>query len=110
MHTDGQFLAAVDAYRAILKRDPETCACWCNLGIALRTLGRKDEGLAVLRQGARVCPRSVGINYNLGNALKDAGDHEGALKHYHAAWTLKPDNLEAARALRRDAHAAGAVR
>ena len=98
LHTDGQLHAAVDAYRAILKEAPETCACWSNLGMALRTLDCKDEGLAVLRQGARVCPRSVELNYNLGNALKEADDHEGALKHYRAAWTFKPDHLEAARA------------
>ena len=66
--------------------------------MALRTLGRKDEGLEVLREGARVCSRSAELNYNLGNALKDASDHEGALKHYRAAWTLKPEYLEAARA------------
>ena len=66
--------------------------------MALRTLGRKDEGLAVLRQGARVCSRSAELNYNLGNALTEAGDHEGALKHYRAAWALDPDNVEAARA------------
>ena len=98
LHTDGQLQAAVDAYRAILKEAPETCACWSNLGMALRTLDRKDEGLAVLREGARVCPRSVELNYNLGNALNEADDHEGALKHYRAAWTFKPDHLEAARA------------
>ena len=97
LHSDGQLAAAVDAYRTILERAPETCACWSNLGMALRALGRKDEGLAVLRQGARVCPRSIELNYNLGNALKEAGDHEGALKHYRAAWTLDPDNPETAR-------------
>ena len=96
LHSNGQFAAAADAYRAILKRHPKTCSCWSNLGMALRTLGRKDEGLVVLRQGARVCPRSPELNYNLGNALKDAGDHEGALKHYRAAWNLDPDSLKAA--------------
>ena len=98
LHQAGKLDAAVMAYQAIVKRHPETCACWSNLGMALRTLGRKDEGLAVLREGVRVCPRSVELNFNLGNALKDAGDHEGALKHYRAAWTLKPDGPEAARA------------
>ena len=98
LHSDGQLAAAVDAYRAILKRHAKMCSCWSNLGVALRALGRKDEGLAALRRGARVCPRSPKLNYNLGNALKETGDHEGALKHYRAAWTLKPDDLDAARA------------
>ena len=98
LHADGQLAAAVDAYRTILKRHPEACACWSNLGMALRTLGRKDEGLAVLREGARVCPRSAELNYNLGNALKDAGDHESALKRYRTAGDIDPDNAEAARA------------
>ena len=98
LHSDGQLAAAVDAYRAVLKRHPTTCACWSNLGMALRTLGRKEEGLAVLHQGARVCPRSAELNYNLANALTEAGDHEGALKHYRAAGILDPDDLEAARA------------
>ena len=66
LHSDGRLAAAADAYRTILKRVPETCV----FGVALRTLGRKDEGLAVLRQGARVCPRSTELNYNLGNAIK----------------------------------------
>ena len=44
----------------------------------------------MLREGVRVCLRSVHeLNCNLGNALKEAGDHEGALKHYRAACTLK---------------------
>ena len=97
-HSDGQLAAAVDACRTILKRQPETCACWFNLGMALRSLGRQDEGLAALREGVRVCPRSTELNYNLGNALKEAGDCEGALKHYRAACTLDPDNVKAARA------------
>ena len=46
----------------------------------------------------RVCPRGGDLNYNLGNVLNDAGDYWGALKHYRAAWTLKPDDLKAARA------------
>ena len=98
LHQAGKLDAAIAAYRAILKRHPETCACWSNLGVALRALGRKDEGLAVLRRGVRVCPRSSDLNYNLGNALKEAGDQEGALKHYRAACTLDPNDLNAARA------------
>ena len=98
LHSDGQLAAAADAYRAILKRHPKTCDCWSNLGMALRTQGRKDEGLEALREGVRVCPQAPELNYNLGNALKEGGDYEGALKHYRAAWNLDPNYLKAARA------------
>ena len=98
LHSDGKLAAATDAYRAILRRHPETCVCWSNLGVALWTLGRKNEGLKVLREGVRVCPQVPELNYNLGNALREAGDHEGALEHYRATWTLDPNNPEAARA------------
>ncbi len=96
LHTDGKLDAAADAYRAILKRHPEAGACWSNLGVALRKLGRKDEGLEVLRQGARVCPDHVDLNFNLGNALADAGDLEGALERYRAAFASDPEHLKAA--------------
>ena len=96
LHTAGQLAAAVDAYRDILKQHPETCACWCNLGVALRSLNRKDEGLQMLREGARICPQAADLNYNLGNALAEAGDDEGALKHYRAAVSNDPGHLQAA--------------
>ena len=96
LHTDGQLEAAVDAYRAILERHPEAGACWSNLGVALRKLGRRDEALAVLREGARICPELVDLNYNLGNALSDAGDAEGALERYRAAFAREPGHLPAA--------------
>ena len=96
LHTDGRLEAAVDAYRAILERHPEAGACWSNLGVALRKLGRRDEALAVLREGVRVCPELVDLNYNLGNALSDAGDAEGALERYRAAFAREPGHLPAA--------------
>ena len=98
LHAGGQLAAAVDVYRAILKRHPETCACWSNLGMALRALGRKDEGLEALRQGVQVCPEVPELNYNLGNALKEAGDQQGALKHYRTAFARGPEYPGAARA------------
>ena len=75
----------------------------------MRLLVQPRDGVAVAgpqgRGSRRVAPRaresvprSAELNYNLGNALKETGDHEGALKHYCAAGTLDPDDLEAARA------------
>ena len=96
LHTDGQLEAAVDAYRDILKRHPDEAGCWCNLGAALRKLGRKEEGLQVLLEGERRCPEMVDLAFNLGNALSDAGDCEGALKRYRAILSQDPRHLLAA--------------
>ena len=64
--------------------------------MALRKLGRKDEGLQALREGERRCPGVVDLSYNLANALTDAGDHEGALERYRAVFTHNPAHLQAA--------------
>ena len=96
LHVDGKLDAAVDAYQAVLKRYPRTCACWVNLGAALQKLGRKDEALKVLRHGERICPESVGLRLNLGAALASAGDLAGALEQYRAALARDPGNPAAA--------------
>ena len=96
LHADGKLTEAVESYRAILKRHPEECACWSNLGVALRTLGRKGEGLQVLREGARICPRVVELNYNLGNALAETAEYEEALKSYRTALNLDAAHRKAA--------------
>ena len=59
LHHDGRVADAVDAYHAILERHPDTCACWCNLGATLGELGRKDEGLEMLREGVLICPQAA---------------------------------------------------
>ena len=106
LHVAGKLDAAVAAYRAILKQHPDACDCWCNLGAALRALGRKAEGLDALRQGVRVCPQHVALNRNLGNALEDAADSEAALEHhsraitrYEVALRRRPDSAELYNAL-----------
>ena len=98
LHAEGKLVEAVESYRAILKQHPETGACWSNLGMALRALGRKDEGLRVLRAGVGLCPQVPELNNNLANALEEAGDREGALACYRTAFNREPGLLNAARA------------
>ena len=47
-------------------------------------------------EGARRCPASVHVNYNLGDALAEAGNHEGALERRRAVLARDPDHLNAA--------------
>ena len=96
LHTGGQLEAAVDGYRAILKGYPNAPGCWSNLGAALYKLGRKDETVDVLRQGTRVCPESIELHYELGNALGETGDHEGALERHRAVLARDPKHEGAA--------------
>lgn len=96
LHVDGKLDAAADAYRAILRHRPDEGACWSNLGVALRALGRKAEGLDVLRRGVRACPDFADLRYNLGNALSDTADWEGALERYRAVLDREPRHLKAA--------------
>ena len=86
----------MEAYRAILKGDPSAPGCWSNLGAALYKLGRQDETLDVLRQGTRVCPESVDLHYELGNALAETGDQEGALERHRAVLASDRKHLGAA--------------
>ena len=51
LHTSGKLEAAVDAYRAILKRHPESGACWSNLGAVLREAGPQGRGLGGAASG-----------------------------------------------------------
>lgn len=95
LHADGRIEDAIAAYRAILEKRPGECACWSNLGVALRDLDRKQDGLEVLREGLLVCPEFADLNYNLGNALSDAGDLEGALARYQTVLKLAPGYLKA---------------
>ena len=52
LHVDGRLESAVDAYRAVLKMHSKEAACWPNLGVALRRLGRGGRGGCSAEVGA----------------------------------------------------------
>lgn len=96
LYRTGDVEGAVEAFRGILQDDPGNSDVTSSLGVALRALGRRDEGLAVLKEGVDNNPDHQELNFNYGNALRDAGDFDAALLHYQKVAAVNPDNIAVA--------------
>jgi tetratricopeptide (TPR) repeat protein len=72
---------------------------WINFGLAdaLREKGPRDAGQAIgfCRAALALRPQCPAVHSNLGLALQDKGDLDGAIKAYEAALRLKKDFPEA---------------
>jgi len=62
------------------------------LGYALLGKGRTVEAVAILNQNAEDYPNAWNAHDSLGEALMEAGELEGALKHYERSVALNPEN------------------
>ena len=60
-----------------------------NLGVALVSQGKVDNGIRCYREAIRLLPDYALAHYNWGNALAEQGKTEEALEHYRAALQAK---------------------
>src|SRR5262249_35212326 len=78
---------------AIRQQHPTT------LGILARHLQRvvqdSDAALRLLRDGQHVYPGDFWLNFELGHALDEQRDHEGAIRFYTAAVAIRPHSSAA---------------
>ncbi len=86
----GNGAEAVRIYQQILSSDPGFAPAWINAGVALRTLGRVEAGVACLQRGVALKPDDAGARSNLGNALRAAGRLEEARDSHQAAIEMDP--------------------
>ncbi|NKB55174.1 MAG: tetratricopeptide repeat protein [Alphaproteobacteria bacterium] len=86
----GSNTEAVRIYQQILAADPAYAPAWINLGVALRTLGRIEAGVACLQRGVTLKPGDAAALSNLGNALRAAGRLDEARDSHLAAIELDP--------------------
>jgi tetratricopeptide (TPR) repeat protein/SAM-dependent methyltransferase len=75
--------------RELLERYPSSGFAWKALGAVLGLQGKNS--LLALQKATELIPDDAEAHYNLGNALKDLGQLEDAVRSYHLAIKLKPD-------------------
>jgi tetratricopeptide (TPR) repeat protein len=99
---EGQWAAAVEAFRAAVKLDSEMAGAWYSLGYATTAEGAlgqaagAEEGIKAYRQALRIDPRFTIAYTRLGDLLWGInGDREGAEKVYRAAVSCGPNDANA---------------
>jgi serine/threonine protein kinase/tetratricopeptide (TPR) repeat protein len=68
----GRHVEAVAAFRETIRLDPDLAEAHCNLGHALKKLGRFREGLAALRRGHELGAKKPGWHYPSADWVRDA--------------------------------------
>jgi len=66
----GEFEKAVAFHKRAINLDPQYAAAFCNLGVALKNLGLKEEAITVYRQALQINPKMPEADNNLGNLLR----------------------------------------
>jgi tetratricopeptide (TPR) repeat protein len=83
--------AAIDAYAHAAEADPGNAAAWINWGRLLHEKGEARAAVRVYRRALEHCGTDSLLLFNLGVALEDLADKEGALAAYHAAISEDPN-------------------
>jgi len=83
--------AAVDAYASAAEADPRNAPAWTNWGRLLHEKGEARAAERVYRRALEHCAADSLLLFNLGVALEDLGDKDGAMAAYHAAISEDPN-------------------
>jgi tetratricopeptide (TPR) repeat protein len=83
--------AAIDAYARAAEEDPRNAAAWINWGRLLHERGEARAAERVYRRALEHCAADSLLLFNLGVALEDLDDKDGALAAYHAAISEDPN-------------------
>jgi Flp pilus assembly protein TadD len=87
----GRMAQAVEAYRQLLKLNPNIPEVCNNLGIALASQRKFGEAIDAYRQALALRPRYFEVLNNLGATLQKLGRHDEAISVYREALQLNPN-------------------
>ena len=76
----GDPAGAMDAYKISMSLRPDVIISYVNAAVLASRQGNLAEGIGYLKQAQKVEPEDGAVNMNLGLALAESGDREGALK------------------------------
>ena len=103
LQQSGDFAAAAEAYRAVLKQQPGDVATHVNLGVLLVRLGQFDAAIGTYSAllAKTNDPRLKGdLSSRLGEAYRYKGDFQKAIDNMEVAMKFLPDNAAIATNLR----------
>jgi tetratricopeptide (TPR) repeat protein len=103
----GQFPAALEQLRDIVKADPLNPYAYHHIGVALSHLEQLEAARDAYRAAVRLRPNFLGALVGLSDALRLLGHHAGALTQAKEALRRFPDSVEAQSAVRMAAPAEG---
>ena len=89
----GRFAEVQSRAQSLSSHYPQSGFVWHMLGCALELQGQ--DGLSALQKATQLLPGDAGAHNNLGAALNDRGQLDGAVASYHRALALNPDYAEA---------------
>jgi protein O-GlcNAc transferase len=91
----GDMRALLDRGLPLLERHPEAAALLQMLGIAHARLGEFAPAAVLFARMTTVEPGNAVAHLNLGNALRDLGRKEAAVRSYESAVAIAPDMAQA---------------
>ena len=91
----GKLIEAEEIYEKLVKKGACSHIAYGNLAAIYGLKGRKLEMIKLLRKALEIQPDYPDAHINLGTALKENGDLNGAIASFHQALKLKPSYLEA---------------
>lgn len=95
LHQTGNWSAAEEIYRQVLRADPTDANAWCYLGIACHDQQRWDEAVSAYRRALQLRPQFPIAFNNLGNTLRMQRRLDEAVACFDQALQLKPDYVNA---------------
>jgi tetratricopeptide (TPR) repeat protein len=91
----GKYEKAVDAFREVVRLEPDDASAWDDLGLAYGGLRQYDQAIHAYQEVIRLQPEDDDAWYNLGNTYSDLRQYDQAVRAYKEAIRLKPDNTAA---------------
>jgi len=91
----GDLSKALDVLTSITLLNPDHVEAWCNKGVILSALGRKEEAIAAYDKALEINPEDAKVWYNKGVALSALGRNEEAIAAFDKALEIKPEDAKA---------------
>lgn len=91
----GRSAEAAQVLSRAVKKWPDKCEAYHNLGAVETKLGKVEDAMAAYRKAITVCPDSYESHNNLGDLLSRQGKNPEAIEHYRTAIRISPYFSEA---------------